>query len=333
MFDFVGVLIVAALVALFAFLTLRAWRSRNRILKWAGAAIAGLLTLLAAAVLAAGLVGFVKINQKHDNPVADVGVAATPAQIARGGRLANACGSCHSPGSAPPLSGSNAAVKFDMTTFGAIYAPNLTPGGNIDDWSDGEVVRAIREGVHKNGRSLLIMPAGVYRHLSDEDAQALVAYLRSQPSTGEALPPTRLNLLGALVTPLFGFLSAQPPVANVAMPQAGTPEYGKYMVSVLGCTGCHGDQLQGRADNGQPGPPPGPNLTQIVPQWSEAEFMAFFNTGIRPDGTATPIITLASGFSEPRMPWPMVRAATTDDDLKAIYDYLHSLPAVEGPAR
>ena len=33
------------------------------------------------------------------------------------------------------------------------------------------------------------------------------------------------------------------------------------------------------------------------------------------------------------MPWPMVRAATTDDDLKAIYAYLHSLPPVEGPAR
>jgi len=28
-----------------------------------------------------------------------------------------------------------------------------------------------------------------------------------------------------------------------------------------------------------------------------------------------------------------VRASTTDDELKAIYAYLHSLPAVESPTR
>ncbi len=42
-----------------------------------------------------------------------------------------------------------------------------------------------------------------------------------------------------------------------------------------------------------------------------------------------PILTLPSGFTEPRMPWPMVRAVTTDEELKAIYMYLHSLTPVE----
>lgn len=80
MFDFIGVLILIALIALFAYLTARAWRSKRSILKWGGGAIAGLVTLLLAAVLIAGLVGFYKINQKHDNPVADVQVTGTPAQ-------------------------------------------------------------------------------------------------------------------------------------------------------------------------------------------------------------------------------------------------------------
>jgi hypothetical protein len=40
--------------------------------------------------------------------------------------------------------------------------------------------------------------------------------------------------------------------------------------------------------------------------------------------------TLNSGFSEPRMPWPVVRAVTSDDDLKAMYNYLHNLPPVQG---
>jgi cytochrome c553 len=224
-------------------------------------------------------------------------------------------------------------AKFAAPPIGTLYAPNLTPSGNIKDWSDGEVIRAIREGVHKNGRSLLIMPSDNFRNLSDDDVQAVVAYLRSQPATGGPTPTNEFNLFGALFINLFDFRTAQQPVGSVTAPQQGTPQYGKYMVDVIGCRSCHGDQLQGKADTGQPGPPPGPNLTRIVPQWTEGQFMAFFNTGKRPDGTMVPILTLPSGFSEPRMPWTEVRAVTTDDELKAIYAYLHSLPPMDGPAQ
>jgi hypothetical protein len=125
---------------------------------------------------------------------------------------------------------------------------------------------------------------------------------------------------------LFDLRTAQLPVGRVTAPPPGTVEYGKYMVDVIGCRGCHGDQLQGMVDNGQPGPPPGPNLTRIVPQWSEEQFMTFFNTGKRPDGSVVPTLTLANGFTEPRMPWTQVRAVATDDELKAMYTYLHGLP-------
>ncbi len=75
---------------------------------------------------------------------------------------------------------------------------------------------------------------------------------------------------------LSDFRTAQAPAGQVAAPQADTPAYGKYMVDILGCRDCHGDQLQGKVETGQPGPPPGPNLTQIVPQWTEEQFMTFF---------------------------------------------------------
>jgi hypothetical protein len=77
------------------------------------------------------------------------------------------------------------------------------------------------------------------------------------------------------------------------------------------------------------GPPPGPNLTKIVPRWTEEQFMTFFNTGQLPGGGTVPILTLPSGLSSPRMPWPEVRAAATDDELKAMWLYRHSLPALE----
>ena len=333
MFDTAGVLILVVLIALFGFLATRAWKLKNGFLKWGGVVITGLLTLAPAALLVLGLRGFYLLNQRYANHVADIQVARTEAQIVRGEQLAHICMSCHSPGLELPLSGADFAYKFDFPPLGTLYAPNLTPGGDIDDWTDGEVIRAIREGIHKSGRSLLTMPANIARNLSDEDVQAIVAYLRSQPPTGGPTPANQFNLLGALFLNLSDFRTAQPPVSNVIAPPPGTVEYGKYMVDILGCRECHGDQLQGKVENGQPGPPPGPNLTLIVPQWSEEQFMTFFNTGQLPGGGTVPTLTLPSGFSEPRMPWPVVRAAATDDELRAMYAYLHSLPPVDGPAR
>ena len=333
MFDFIGVLILVVFIVVFGFLTTRAWKLKNRFLKWAGVFLMGLLTVIPTLLLVLALIGFSKLNAHFDNPVTAVQVAGSPEQIARGEKLANNCASCHSPGAELPLSGSNFSEKFDMPPLGTLYAPNLTPAGNISDWSDGEIIRAIREGVHKDGRSLLIMPANAYRNLSDEDVQALVAYLRSQPATGEPVPETHFNLLGAVFMNLADFRTAQPPAGVVTAPEPGTAEYGHYMVNIIGCADCHGDQLQGRIDNGQPGPPAGPNLTEIVPQWTEEEFMTFFNSGVMPGGSEVPIITLPSGFSEPRMPWPTVRAVASDADLHDMYTYLHSLPAVASPVK
>lgn len=330
--NLITLVILVGIVALFAWLTWRAWKSKRALLKWVGVVGAGLLTLLFALVLVFALVSLYKLNAPHNNPVANVQVAGTSEQRARGERLANACVSCHTENNQLPLSGSDFASKFGMPPMGTFYAPNLTPSGNIKDWSDGQVIRAIREGVHKNGRSLLVMPADIFRNLSDDDAQALVAYLRSQPAVGGPTPDTELNIMGALFANLFNFQVAQPPVGNVATVAPGTVEYGKYMVDIIGCRSCHGDQLQGKADTGAPGPPPGPNLTEIMPQWTEADFMNFFNTGTLPNGSSVPTLTLPSGFTEPRMPWPMVRAAATDADLKAMYLYLHSLSPIQDPA-
>jgi mono/diheme cytochrome c family protein len=169
--------------------------------------------------------------------------------------------------------------------------------------------------------------------MSDEDVRAVVAYLRSQPPTGGPTPGSQFNVLGAIFTNLSDFRTAQQPAGRVSTPPPGTPQYGKYLVDIIGCRDCHGPQLQGRVENGQPGPPAGPNLTLIIPQWTEEEFMTFFNTGTLPGGGKVPILTMASGFSEPRMNWPMVRAVATDDELKAMYVYLHRLQPIEGPAK
>lgn len=331
MFDIAGVTILVILIVVFGFLTTRAWKAKRHTLKWIGTLLAGLLTLIPTALLVLALTGFYKLNKRYANPVAEVQVAGTQEQIARGEQLAHICTSCHSQGNDLPLVGSNFAVKFDFPPLGTLYAPNLTPSGPIKDWTDGEVIRAIREGVDKNGRSLLVMPVANFRNMSDEDVQALVAYLRSQPATGAPSPNNKFNILGAIFMNLSDFRTAQPPAGHVTAPQPGTPAFGEYMVNILGCRDCHGDKLQGKVENGLPGPPPGPNLTKVVPQWTEEQFMAFFNTGTLPGGGGVPLLMLKSGFSEPMMPWQSVRAATSDDELRAMFSYLHSLSPLESP--
>ena len=134
---------------------------------------------------------------------------------------------------------------------------------------------------------------------------------------------TRLNILGAaLIGAGVAATSVQPPITHgVTAPAEGTSaEYGKYLVSVLACQVCHGENLAGRIVRG-PGPPGGPNLTVIVPTWSAEGFIRTFRTGVDPANH-----TLAQA-----MPREQISAFATDEDLTAIYTYLHGLKPIDRP--
>jgi mono/diheme cytochrome c family protein len=325
MFDILGVTVLVVLAALFGWVAMRARRAKNKIIRWTGLILAGLLTVVFTAGLAVALVGFYRLNiPPYHYPVAAVTIAATPEQLARGERLSRLfCPACHSPTGKPPLAGQG-PLKGGPPV-GALYIPNLTPAGELKNWSDGEVIRAIREGIHQSGRPLVIMPSEVFRNLSDADVQALVAYLRSQPAAGPTTPPPRLNVLAALLIGAGVFhTSAQPPIAHpILAPAEGTSaEYGRYLVAIMGCPLCHGDNLAGRT-GGRSGPPPGPNLTQLVPRWNEGDFIHTLRTGIDPYNH-----TLAEG-----MPWKDISAFASDEDLKAIYAYVHGLTPIQTPSK
>lgn len=130
----------------------------------------------------------------------------------------------------------------------------------MKDWSDGEIIRAIREGVDRDGRALMLMPSSEYRRLPDQDVRASVAYLRSQPAVAGDAPPPSLTPLGTALIGTGQFpLSNQASVQNVTAPPRGpTPEYGADLSQISGCGTCHGAPLDGQ--NVPQGPPPGPNL-------------------------------------------------------------------------
>ncbi len=315
--NIVSLLVLIALVVLFASLARRAWRSRNAFVKWIGVIVAGLLTSILTLVTILAIVGLVKFNAALANPVPNVKVAASADQIAHGQKIINQCG-CHTMSGAPPLAGGN--ESFAPPPLGTLYAVNLTPVEPLKDWSDGEIIRAIREGVHKNGRALYVMPSGAFHNFSDDDVQAIVAYLRSQPPVQHDTPDNNLTVLGlALVASGVFANSAQPPITQpVVAPPAGTAERGKYFVDTFACRDCHGENLAG----GTPGgfAPVGPNLTPIMPKWSDADFLKMIRTGVDPSGHALDPST---------MPWKEISARYADDELKDMYTYLHGLTPIQ----
>jgi mono/diheme cytochrome c family protein len=237
--------------------------------------------------------------------------------VARGAYLVSAfpgCAGCHSTNSSaerPILDGQTFA---EIAALAAVDAPNLTPGGPLKEWTDGQIIRAIREGIDKDGHALFLMPSAEYHTLSDMDVQALVAYLRTQPPVSKDPAPRRLTFLGTMLVGAGRLhLSDQSPAQNVTAPPRGpTVAYGSHLADVSGCRTCHGPALD--AQNIPQGPPPGPNL-RVVKGWTEEQFLRALREGVDPSGKK-----LAE-----QMPWRQYGRGT-DDDLRALYAYLKSLP-------
>src|SRR5205823_3432083 len=114
-------------------------------------------------------------------------VAETP--VERGRYLVTtiaACGNCHTPRDAtkkPVARGElSGGFEFEDPGLGQIVGTNITPDAEtgIGQWSEAEIVTALRDGKRPDGTLIRPpMPIPVYRQLSDNDAAAIAAYLKS----------------------------------------------------------------------------------------------------------------------------------------------------------
>ena len=320
MLNLLGLLVLLLLAIFFFWLAARAGRVRRGWLRWPARLLAGLLGLLLLLVSGVAGYGLYQLNvPPYSYSLSNLKAAGTPEQLARGEHLAHICVDCHSSTGSLPLDGSKDNLFAGSLPLGTLYAPNLTPGGSLKNWSDPEILRALREGVGRDGRPLLGMTSEPFSHLSDADALALVAYLRAQPAVQRSLPERDLNLLMAIFTGAgLAPTAAQPPItAPVTAPAAGTPQYGRYLVYTTGCRDCHGPNLTGTTN---PFVPAGPNLTKAIAAWNEAQFLTFMRTGV--NNTGRPVDTA-------RMPWQSFRQVFSDADLRDLFSYLRALPAAE----
>ncbi len=210
---------------------------------------------------------------------------------------------------------------MDNWAMGTIYGANITPYA-LSQWTDEEIARAIRYGIHKSGRSLRFMPSYDYQGLSLEDIASLVTYLRKSPPVEKKHPE---NTFGPIAK-MLAFLGKMPVMFpakamdlqrgfNTKPEEQPTIEFGKYLAN--SCVGCHGPELSGgKIPGGDPSWPEALNIRLgSNPQWTEATFIETIKTGNSPT-TKHPL----------RAPMPVGQLAQMNDvELKALWLYLSSL--------
>lgn len=313
-------LVVLVLTVGAGWLTWRAVRAQRMWVKIAGGIGAGLLTLLLAAVTVFSGKGILAVLYPGAPAASDLKVAATPEQIARGDYLVNlSCIGCHStvgpdgnPSQEHPLNGGwNISQAEGFGFVGDLVADNLTPGGKLAGYTDGDIFRSLRYRVNKEGNLLAFMSLLPVGQLSDDDVHSIIAYLRTLPPVEQpAFTGDKLSFVGAIMFGAGLFGTPDEGAATVVVPPAGvTAEYGKYVATYAECRGCHGNDATGAPAS--PAGPATPNPRLLVGTLTLEQFAQMMQTGIKPDGNPFP----------EAMPWE-IASRLTADDLAALYAYL-----------
>lgn len=284
-------------------------------------------------------------------PPANVAIEATAERLARGEYLANhvsGCIDCHSirdftkfAGPVKPDTLGQGGERFDRDTAnipGVLFPPNITPT-QLSAWTDGEVLRALTNGVSRDGRPMFpIMPYPNFAKLSQEDVYSIVAYIRTLKPIENAVPAGSLdfplNLIVRTIPSHATFSEKPSPDDKVA--------YGRYLVTGANCGDCHTPI----DDQGTPLPgldfaggmefkiPPRnyrvrtgnitPDADSGIGTWTEQQFVDRFKGFETPDDHT---LSDAEQRQNTVMPWTLF-ARLTREDLSAMYAYLRTLKPV-----
>lgn len=308
------------------------------------------IALLAIISTAMAVVYFTACNNNKSEPQADNKEDSLKKVVARGEYLANhvaGCMDCHSKRdfskySGPVIPGTEGGGGFafdqKLGLPGVIYGKNITPDAEtgIGTWTDDEILRAMTQGISKNGDTLFpIMPYPNFNRIAKEDLQSIIAYIKTLKPIKNQVPARQLMMPISMVYPAQ-FL--QPSVdGNIRPPESDQVKYGEYLATIADCGTCH-----------SPLTPQGPDMTRkyaggyifdigsnkvasanITPDsatgiggWTEERFLNKF-TAYRDEKS----YNYDPGHQNTVMPLAML-ASMKDEDLKAIYAYLRSIKPI-----
>jgi cytochrome c len=203
-----------------------------------------------------------------------------------------------------------------------VIAPNITPdkATGIGDWSDEDIVRAVRDGIGKRGTFLNPeMPSRYFHSLGDVEMHSIVLYLRSIPPISNRLPEMAKYVPGK-----------HPP--KIAMDSirltksSSMVRRGARLVRLAGCETCHTPSNEegfihglefagGKVFRHGDVAAASSNLTPDpsgIGYYDENRFLQVIKTG-----------KAGARAINSAMPWHFYRNLT-DSDLKAIFAYLQA---------
>jgi len=261
----------------------------------------------------------------------DIIVPRTPERVSRGKYLTEGllqCFVCHSerdwtkPGAPPIPATKGAGAVWPGRPW--LVAANLTPDTEtgIGRWTDDMLLRAIREGIGHDGRTLHPqMWSSSFRALSDPDAEAVVAYLRSLKPIRRALAQTTIpadEATGlAVPEPL---MAPVPPVTSHDVVQKG-----RHLALLADCAGCHTSWYTPK----NPGLFGGGNLVTRAERTSYSSNLTSDPSGLAHYDENIFREVMRTGRAKGRelssiMPWTVFKNLS-DDDLNAIFAYLRAV--------
>jgi mono/diheme cytochrome c family protein len=263
---------------------------------------------------------------------------ATAADIERGEYLFEhvlPCHDCHSKRdfrfyAGPVIAGTAGGGSWVEDQVVPTFSANITPFA-LHGWSDGEILRAITAGVRADGGPVHpLMPWDSYARLSAGDARAVVAYLRTLPPVNSSPPRARaISPKEFLIVRVIGRVLPKPWVPPPPVSHTDRVAYGRHLVEVAECSLCHGADFSGGRVVNIPGTPRSAISANITPDpttgigaWNEDNFVSVFRSFAAVSKDPVP----AAGKNTP-MPW-LRYASMKEDDLRAIYVYLRTLPPV-----
>ncbi|MFI5187607.1 MAG: c-type cytochrome [Chitinophagales bacterium] len=302
-----------------------------------------LIIVIIIIVLIGGFAAFIAIRgiPHYKAEQISLKVESTPQRVARGQVLVSLlCRTCHFDPNTHKLTGR----KLDeVPQFGEVYSKNITqdPVYGIGKWTDGEIAYLLRTGVRPDGRYIPPYMAKL-PHLSDEDLFSVISFLHSDhpwfAPDNTTHPDTKPSFLTKFLCNMG--ITKPFPYPKGAIPQPDTNnavQWGQYLVYNLECFSCHSadfkknNYLDPEKSKGYCGGgnvfkmQDGNEITSLnitsdeqtgIGKWDTANFVTAVKSGILPNNQPS--------LRPPMQPY----AALSDNEVKAIYAYLKTIPKI-----
>jgi mono/diheme cytochrome c family protein len=264
--------------------------------------------------------------------------AFTPQVVQAGASLAAVgnCITCHTRDGGAAYAGGRPIE----TPFGRIHGTNITPDPDtgIGRWSEAAFVRAMREGVARDGRHLY--PAFPYDHMAkttDADIRSVYAFLMTRTAVRSQTPANALGFPYSMRSLVAVWKSLYHDRSPFKPNPAQTDQWnrGAYLVEGLAhCGSCHTPRTWLGAENaarayaggevqGWTAPALGATSDAAVP-WTAERLASYLRKGRSPQhgAAAGPMADVIGNL-----------ASVPDSDIEAISSYVAAIAGVPSPTR